>query len=144
MLRSVRNVAMDLLSRRDHSHKELFAKLSLRGFESNEISVALDKLQLENLLNDERFSESYIRYRVKKGFGPLRIQNELVEKGIEYELIQAYLGEYESQWFGLMQQQRQKKFGACIPDDYKEKMKQARFLQNKGFSPESVMRLFRR
>lgn len=143
MQRSVRNVAMDLLSRRDHSHKELFEKLRLRSFEADEIIQALDRLQSENLLNDERFCESYIHYRAKKGFGPIRIRNELVEKGVDSELIQHGLATYESRWSELMQQQRLKRFGADIPDDYKEKMKQARFLQNKGFSPESVMRMLR-
>jgi SOS response regulatory protein OraA/RecX len=42
-----------------------------------------------------------------------------------------------------MIRQRIRKYGVAIPNDYAERMKQARFLQNKGFSPESVMRLFR-
>jgi len=84
-----------------------------------------------------------VHYRVQKGFGPLRIKNELSDKGIDNEIIQNQMESYESAWSELMQQQRIKKFGAEIPADYKEKMKQARFLQNRGFSPESVMRLFR-
>ncbi|MCP4077212.1 MAG: regulatory protein RecX [Gammaproteobacteria bacterium] len=138
-----RNKAMDLLSRREHSFKELYDKLRLRGFEPDEIDVALEKLVSENLLNDDRFTESYVHYRVQKGFGPLRIKNELSDKGIDNEIIQNQMESYESAWSELMQQQRIKKFGAEIPADYKEKMKQARFLQNRGFSPESVMRLFR-
>lgn len=134
---------MDLLSRREHSFKELYDKLRLRGFEPDEIDVALEKLVSENLLNDDRFTESYVHYRVQKGFGPLRIKNELSDKGIDNEIIQNQMESYESAWSELMQQQRIKKFGAEIPADYKEKMKQARFLQNRGFSPESVMRLFR-
>ncbi len=134
---------MDLLSRREHSFKELYEKLRLRGFEPDEIDVALEKLVSENLLNDDRFTESYVHYRVQKGFGPLRIKNELSDKGIDNEIIQNQMESYESAWSELMQQQRIKKFGAEIPADYKEKMKQARFLQNRGFSPESVMRLFR-
>ena len=139
----VRNKAMDLLSRREHSYKELFDKLRLRNFETDDISIALDKLQSENLLNDERFTESYVHYRVQKGFGPLRIKNELSEKGVDSELVHNQMEVYNSIWSELMQKQRIKKFGAEIPEDYKEKMKQARFLQNRGFSPESVMRLFR-
>ncbi len=134
---------MDLLSRREHSYKELFDKLRSRNFEADDISSALDKLQSENLLNDERFTESYVHYRVQKGFGPLRIKNELSEKGVDTELVQRQMEVYVSIWSELMQKQRIKKFGAEIPEDYKEKMKQARFLQIRGFSPESVMRLFR-
>lgn len=140
---SVRNKAMDLLSRREHSYKELFDKLKLRDFDTNDISHALDKLKSENLLNDERFTGSYVHYRVQKGFGPLRIKNELSDKGVDSELIQNQMAEYEAVWFEMMVKQRNKKFGEKIPSDYKEKMKQARFLQNRGFAAESVMRLFR-
>ena len=134
---------MDLLSRREHSYKELFDKLKLRDFDTNDISHALDKLKSENLLNDERFTGSYVHYRVQKGFGPLRIKNELSDKGVDSELIQNQMAEYEAVWFEMMVKQRNKKFGEKIPSDYKEKMKQARFLQNRGFAAESVMRLFR-
>jgi SOS response regulatory protein OraA/RecX len=46
-------------------------------------------------------------------------------------------------WNELLDRQRIKKYGYEIPTDYAQKIKQARFLQNRGFSPESVMRLFR-
>ena len=55
--RSARNTAMDLLSRREHSRRQLFDKLKQRGFEHEDIESALDLLQAENLLNDERFAE---------------------------------------------------------------------------------------
>lgn len=143
MSRSARNSAMDLLSRREHSYQELFNKLRLRSFEEEEISQALDRLKAEKLLDDERFTESYLHFRVNKGFGPLRIKHELSEKGVDSELIQSQMEVYQSLWQELMEKQRIRKFGAEIPADYKEKMKQARFLQNRGFAAESVMRLFR-
>lgn len=142
-MRSARNVAMDLLSRREHSRKQLSDKLSQRGFEHDEITVVLDKLQAENLLNDSRFAESYVNQRIQRGYGPVRIRQELGERGIAADLIQINMEKSEYNWSDLMCQQRTKKFGVEIPQDFKEKMKQARFLQNRGFSPESVMRLFR-
>ena len=138
-----RKAAMDLLSRREHSRKQLVDKLRQRGFEAAEISPVLDKLEKENLLNDERFAESYLNQRIQRGFGPLRIRQELVERGISSDIIQHHMEQFIDQWGELMRRQRAKKFGAEIPADFKEKMKQARFLQNRGFSPESVMRLFR-
>ena len=141
-MRSARNVAMDLLSRREHSRKQLCAKLSQRGFENDEITAALDKLQCENLLNDSRFAESYVNQRIQRGYGPVRIRQELGERGITADLIQLHMDSIEQNWSDLMREQRVKKYGAEIPQDFKEKMKQARFLQNRGFSPESVMRLF--
>jgi len=141
--RSARNTAMDLLSRREHSHKQLDDKLRQRGFDQQEIETALTGLAAENLLNDERFAESYVHQRMQKGFGPLRIRHELYEKGIPPEIIEIQMENCTDQWIQMMQQQRIKKFGADLPQEYKEITKQARFLQNRGFSPESVMRLFR-
>jgi regulatory protein len=52
--RSIRVVAMDLLSRREHSTYELTQKLKKRGFDMDAIETALDRLQQENLLSDSR------------------------------------------------------------------------------------------
>ena len=141
--RSARNTAMDLLSRREHSVRELSTKLKQREFDTDDIESALYQLQVDNLLNDERFAESYIHLRIQKGFGPVRIVHELAQRGVDEETIQQQMDYNEEYWLKLMQQQRIRKFGDKIPEEYGEKMKQARFLQNRGFSTESVMRLFR-
>ena len=62
---------------------------------------------------------------------------------MDEELADAYLDPFHDDWPERMSEQRIRKFGEEIPADYALKMKQARFLQNMGFSPESVMRLFR-
>ena len=141
--RSIRAVAMDLLSRREHSAHELTQKLRQRDFDTDEIEAALVVLQQDNLQSDNRFVESMVNYRINNGFGPLKIKHELRQKGVSGELVEDYLSGLTVEWRQLMEAQRNKKFGQDIPLDYKEKMKQARFLQNRGFSPESVMRLFR-
>jgi regulatory protein len=142
-VRSARNTAMDLLSRREHSRNELVQKLKQREFDIDEIEQALAQLQKENLQSDERYAESYVYQRVQKGFGPLRIEHELSQRGVSDALISQVMSGYSGGWSERMQEQRIKKFGVNIPQEYAEKMKQARFLQNRGFSPESVMRLFR-
>jgi len=141
--RSIRAVAMDLLSRREHSTYQLTQKLRRRDFDLDEIEAALDRLQRENLQSDSRFIESTVDSRVNAGFGPIKIKYELRQKGISMERVDDYFSGMTVEWEQLMVAQRSKKFGQYIPVDYREKMKQARFLQNRGFSPESVMRLFR-
>ncbi len=141
--RSIRVVAMDLLSRREHSAYELMQKLKQRDFDIDAIEMALNRLQQDNLQSDSRFIESMVNYRVNAGFGPYKIRHELRQKGISAELVEDHLSALTVEWERLMEAQRSKKFGQQIPAEYKEKMKQARFLQNRGFSPESVMRLFR-
>ncbi len=141
--RSIRATAMDLLSRREHSSCELTQKLKQRDFDNDAIEAALELLQQDNLQSDTRFIESVVNNRVNAGFGPLKIKHELRQKGISNEQAEDYLSGLSVKWSRIMAAQRSKKFGQEIPGDYKEKMKQARFLQNRGFSPESVMRLFR-
>jgi regulatory protein len=141
--RSIRVVAMDFLSRREHSAYELTQKLKQRDFDFDEVEAAIKLLQQDNLQSDSRFIESMVNYRVNAGFGPIKIKYELQQKGIRSELVDDYLSGLGIEWEQIMESQRSKKFGQEVPLDYKEKMKQARYLQNRGFSPESVMRLFR-
>ena len=58
-------------------------------------------------------------------------------------LIDDHVDPRDAVWDESMRRQRERKFGASIPGDYATRMKQARFLQNRGFSPAAVMRLFR-
>lgn len=140
---SIRNVAMNLLARREHSAYELKQKLKLRDFGADAIDAALKLLQQDRLQSDSRFTENYVHHRVSAGFGPIKIGHELRQKGVGVDLVDEYLPRSNRQWDALMERQRIKKFGQEIPADYPLRMKQARFLQNRGFSPEAVMRLFR-
>jgi len=127
---SARNKAMDLLARREHSAHELRQKLRQKEFGHEEIELAIKVLQQDNLQSDEQFTESYINH-------------ELRQKGVARGLIEEQMSMLAIDWNESLEQQRLKKYGLQIPNDYSQRMKQARFLQNKGFSPESVMRLFR-
>ena len=136
-------VAMDLLARREHSAQELRQKLKFRDHDDDAIDEVLVALQADGLQSDRRFCESYVHHRVNAGNGPIKIRHELRQKGVADDLGEEFLEPYAGQWNELMAQQRERKFGAGIPVDYRESMKQARFLQNRGFSAEAVMRLFR-
>lgn len=140
---SIRNKAMDLLARREHSAQELRQKLKTRDYDADAIDEVLQALKEDRLQSDERFTESYVNHRFNAGVGPLKIRYELRQKGVSDRLVDEFLEPLSDQWDELMTRQRVRKYGAAIPDDYASRMKQARFLQNRGFSPESVMRLFR-
>ncbi len=139
----VRAKALDLLARREHSTRELRDKLKSRGFDSDAIDAILAGLAAERLLSDRRFTESYVNCRRNAGVGPLKIRLELQQRGIGAELADEMLAAEDGDWDEMMARQRARRFGEAIPADYREQMKQARFLQNRGFSPDRVMRLFR-
>ena len=141
--RSIRTLAMDLLARREHTEQELRQKLKIREHSPNAIDEVLQALQQDRLQSDTRFTESYVNHRVNAGIGPVKIRYELRQKGIDDLLANEFLEPFCSQWDEMMERQRIRKYGEAIPTDYRESMKQARFLQNRGFSGEAVMRLFR-
>ncbi len=136
--RTCRAVAMDLLARREHSALELGRKLRQRGFERGEIEATLDTLIRERLLSDERFAEAYVHHRAGRGFGPLRIERELAERGIGPELAALMLEAHD--WTALAVQAREKRFGPATPESPRERARQIRFLNYRGFSAEQVRR----
>jgi SOS response regulatory protein OraA/RecX len=78
----IRRTAMDLLARREHSRRELKQKLKKRFRDDALIEEQLDTLAEENLQSDTRYAESFLRQRFNRGHGPVRIRQEMRQKGI--------------------------------------------------------------
>ena len=97
------------------------------------VSETVDKLSGEGLQDDRRFVENFAQSRINQGKGPVRIRQELGERGLNAGLIDEVLEDVTEDWFGLARQVRRKKFGADLPRDFKEKARQMRFLQYRGF-----------
>jgi regulatory protein len=131
-------IALRLLTRREHSQYELSSKLALRGFETSDINPVIQTLIQQGLLSDERFVENYIRMRVRLGFGPVKIKHELSSHHLEETLIKKHLNEYANKWTDLAETARIKHFGKKIPSDYKAYAKQAHFLQYRGFTRDQI------
>src|SRR5471030_3290053 len=81
---AVRRTAMDLLARREHGRVELTRKLRQRGALPEMIDTALDRLTEEGLLSESRYLESFVSYRARSGYGPLRIREELGQRPATY------------------------------------------------------------
>jgi regulatory protein len=134
----IKSCAVNLLARREHSQQELCNKLKLRNFSDAEIKTILTALTKRGLQSDERFTESYIHMRANKGYGPLRIQMELQERGVAAEIISEYLNVGDPIWRERAVAVYQKKFGKKIPKDFSAQAKQMRFLQYRGFTLEQI------
>ena len=100
-------------------------------------------LKAAGMQNDARFTEAYVRNRVAKGYGPLRISRELYERGISEERAAQVLAAMEMDWDELARAVRQKKFGLQVPTDIKEQAKQSRFLQYRGFTYQQIGNAFK-
>jgi regulatory protein len=95
-------------------------------------------LQQQGLLSDERFAESYLRFRRNKGHGPIRIKQELKQRGVSDDIIAAIVIEDEAEWFDLACTVREKRFGKAFPESVTERAKQQRFLQYRGFNHQQL------
>ena len=139
---AVRRAAMDLLARREHGRVELSRKLRLRGAPTDLIEPALDRLAEEGLLSEARYLESFVRMRANAGYGPLRIREELAQRGLAREVIEQALRDSGFDWNAQLYEVWQRKFGK-LPGDQREKARQGRFLSYRGYSLEMIGRLLR-
>ena len=134
----VRRLAMDLLARREHSKQELTAKLSARGAERAAIAPVLESLEHDGLQSDERYAQALLQSHVRRGKGPVRIRAELRARGVGDEIIEAALREGEASWADHARRARSKRFGEALPETRDERARQARFLEQRGFSAEHI------
>ncbi len=157
----VRIAAMDLLARREHARSELQSKLERRFDDAALVTRVLDDLAAENLQSDARYAESLLRQRMGRGYGPVRIRQEMRERGVDQERISAALEAVDPDWCEAATLAFQRKFGqsrGLHPEDpgeppsydtrreaqqqrLKEKARRMRFMQYRGFLPEHFRHL---
>tara|TARA_B100000787_G_scaffold89619_1_gene66261 strand:- start:566 stop:1003 length:438 start_codon:yes stop_codon:yes gene_type:complete len=134
--------AVNLLSRREHSQVELRKKLRKAEFELEDINDVIEKLAEIDLQSDPRFAENYLYYRSQRGFGSQKIRFELNQRGVDKQTINAVFEQEDIDWFSLAVTTRNKRFGEKAPDDLKDRAKQQRFLQYRGFTHEQINESF--
>jgi regulatory protein len=132
----IRLAAMNLLARREHSVWELRRKLRIRFPDDALLDEQLSRLAEQNLQSDMRFAESYIRQRIHRGYGPVRLREELRERGISRADIAQLMDELEIDWRAHALQVMQNKYGEFPPCDLREEARRARFMQHRGFTAE--------
>lgn len=140
--RSCNERAVSLLARREHSESELRSKLQQYDHQESEIEKTLKWLKTNDLQSDQRFTQSYLRHRSQRGCGELRIKQELKQRGVNDTLIAEAFKSAEIDWFALAVAVRCKRFGEQVPADFKERAKQLRFLQYRGFTHEQITESF--
>ncbi|MCH9745985.1 MAG: recombination regulator RecX [Proteobacteria bacterium] len=128
---------MRMLVRREHSTLELTNKLTAKEFDQEDIDAVIASLIQQNYQSDERFAADFIQMRFNQGKGPIKISLDLKQRGID----RFDMSEYD--FYALAYKIRKQKFGQAVPSDFKEKAKQQRFLQSRGFSFEHISQSFR-
>lgn len=136
-----RDDAIRLLARREYSRGELQARLAAKGHVSEIIAETLDALATEGLQSDTRFAETFVRSRIARGQGPIKIRAELGNRGIDRELTRMALDDAQHtdgvDWFALACDTLAKRFAdsGSIP---RERAQRERFLAGRGFDFDQV------
>ena len=132
--------ALSLLARREHSAKELTVKLTKITPQPDKVHSVITKLVALGLQSDARFAESYVRHRADRGFGALRIKLELKQRGIATKWIDSAICQANIDWAALAHKVRCRRFDNHAPSDDKARAKAQRFLYQRGFSHEQIIK----
>ena len=146
---SLRARALQYLARREYSRAELRGRLlpyvqtdeDLEQSQSVDLDALLDDLTARGWLSDERAATQLLHAKCSR-FGTQRIAHELRQKGIAEELIGEVLPALKEGELKTAREVWQKKFGA-LPQDAKEKARQMRFLQSRGFALDVIFQVLR-
>ncbi|MGX5732429.1 recombination regulator RecX [Pseudoxanthomonas beigongshangi] len=130
--------ALGLLTRREHSRRELERKLASRGVTMEEARAAVDRLAGEGWQDDRRFAELLVRSRAGSGYGPLRIRAELATHGLDREAIATAMDTFDGDWTETARDLVRRRFGPGGLNELEGRRKAADFLIRRGFDGGSV------
>ena len=138
---SLRTRAMRFLARREHTRVELKRKLATRAREDEDVDTLLDELTQKGWLSDARFAEQAARAKARR-FGPLKLAHYLRSRGVGDEAIAAGLQRAGADGRSSLEAVWRTRFGAP-PADERQKMRQVRFLQGRGFAVDEIFRFLK-
>src|SRR5210317_2200859 len=133
----MRAFAYRLLGRREYSVFELARRIRQKWPDADGIQDLLDALVEENLLSDERFTESFVRFRIQRYQGPLKIKAALRTKGVSDYLISRELEGHSDEWLDLAIQWLDRQNIGEI--DFNARKKYYRRLVSRGFRHSQAM-----
>ncbi|MDD2701686.1 MAG: recombination regulator RecX [Sideroxydans sp.] len=132
---------MQHLARREHTRAELQQKLQAHVQEGDDLQSVLDELEKRNWLSDARAATQLVDAK-RSRFGSQRIAQELRQRGVDDDLIAEALPDLKALDLETAREVWQRKFGKA-PQEAKEKARQMRFLQSRGFSTDVILKVLK-
>lgn len=129
-----------ILSRRDHSVKELKQKLKRKGFSAEQINTVTAWLIQRKLLNDEQMARRYVEWTLQsKAVGPRWLQFKLRERGINGSIIEKIVSEVAGKYPEEETAERAMDTWRRVhPQKANDRERLMRFLASRGFSQECI------
>ena len=137
----IRDAAVRLLARREHSRLELARKLGSRGHPIDLIEEIVGGLARDGLQSDDRFAEAFVRSAVGRGQGPLKIRAGLNRRGIDSDTASIYFDFDVDEWSERAANALRKRFGPAPVENRADWAKRARFLAGRGFSSDAAAKV---
>ena len=134
---------MRLLARREHGATELRTKLEKKGFSKQEAKDALETCQNLDVQNENRYIDNYSRSRIRQGYGPLKIAQELKIKGVDGDLVFHHLKQEQDNWLDHAMQVWLKKSKGRTDLSFEEMQKMQSFLLYRGFPLDIIVNVVR-
>lgn len=137
------NKCADLLSRREHSVKELKQKL-LRTVDEKSAQKAVDRYLEAGYLDDEHFCRSLVDYLLNsKHYSVNHIKQECFKRGVSRDIVDAVISEVEIDSVKMIADLILSKYQSKLEQD-NGKNKVIASLQRKGFSYSDIKSAFYR
>lgn len=136
---SLRQYCFWLLARREFGKEELLGRLKNYALDPEEAERLADEMVEKKYVDDDRMAKCVLRNEISKGCGPRKIQMVLKHKKISSEYLEEDLKDVD--WFTKAYELKVRKFGVEIVKDQKEKAKQIRFLQGRGYSLDTIFKV---
>lgn len=138
---SLKARAMRLLARREHSREELRRKLSIHVQPGDDLEGVLQELQRRGWLSDARYAEQAIRAKARR-YGPIKLAHALRAKGVDESAIEAGFRAAGADGASSLERVWAARFDAS-PEGERERARQVRFLQGRGFALEDILRFLK-
>ena len=138
---SLKVQAMRFLARREHTRVELRRKLAARAREGDDVEAVLDELTQRGWLSDARFVEQAARAKARR-FGPAKLAHYLRSRGVAEEAIAAGMRSAGADGASNLEVVWRSRFRST-PADEREKLRQVRFLQGRGFAVDEIFRFLK-
>jgi regulatory protein len=138
---SLKERALKLLARREHTRRELARKLAAHAKDSTDIERVLDELQNRGWLSEARAAEQLIHAR-RPRFGARKIERELRDRGVSAEAVAAALPQLKDGDLEAARAVWRRRFGRQ-PRGAAERARQVRFLQGRGFAFDVIFKVLK-
>ncbi len=110
--------ALYLLDVRDYSYTEMFNKLSSKDYGDETCFETMEKLVRLGMIDDRRYAQSLARKLVEvKKYGYYKAVFEMQRKGIDRELCEEILAEYDDDQYERLLQLINRKYSRYLDDD---------------------------